>query len=68
MITALANPQRFMALSRWLAPVLGAAAVALGSVGLGMGLNAPPDYQQGATVLIMFCLLYTSCRFSRSQP
>jgi heme exporter protein C len=54
MITALANPERFMALSRWLAPALGAAALALGAVGLGMGLNAPPDYQQGATVLIMF--------------
>ncbi len=54
MITALANPQRFMALSRWLAPCLAAIAVALAAIGLTLGLNAPPDYQQGATVLIMF--------------
>jgi len=43
-----------MALSRWLAPTLGVIAAALACVGLGMGLNAPPDYQQGSTVLIMF--------------
>ena len=54
MITLLANPQKFMALSAWLAPALGVAAAIAGAVGLGMGLNAPPDYQQGATVLIMF--------------
>jgi heme exporter protein C len=54
MITLLANPQKFMALSAWLAPALGVAALVTGAVGLGMGLNAPPDYQQGATVLIMF--------------
>ena len=54
MITVLANPQRFMGLSRWLAPLLGVLAAAFACVGLGMGLNAPPDYQQGATVLIMF--------------
>ena len=33
---------------------LGVLAVAFACLGLGMGLNAPPDYQQGATVLIMF--------------
>ena len=54
MITALANPQRFMALSRWLAPVLGAAAVAAGLVGLWLSFAAPEDYQQGDTIRIMF--------------
>ena len=49
-----ANPARFMALSRWLAPLLGAAAAALLALGLWLGLNAPPDYQQGVTVEILF--------------
>ena len=43
-----------MAFSRWAAPVLGVAATGLIGVGLGLGLNAPPDYQQGETVRIMF--------------
>jgi heme exporter protein C len=50
----LANPERFMAFSRWAAPVLGAFAVALAAVGLWLGFSAPPDYQQGETVRIMF--------------
>jgi heme exporter protein C len=54
MITAFANPQRFMELSRWLAPLLGVAAAALGLAGLYLGFSAPPDYQQGETVRIMF--------------
>jgi heme exporter protein C len=54
MIAVLANPQRFMALSRWLAPLLGAAAVVLGAAGLWLGFTAPEDYQQGDTVRIMF--------------
>lgn len=54
MIAALANPHRFMAVSRWAAPALGAAAAALIGVGLALGLAAPPDYQQGDTVRIMF--------------
>jgi heme exporter protein C len=54
MFSALANPLRFMAFSRWAAPSLGALAVGLIGVGLGLGLTAPPDYQQGQTVQIMF--------------
>jgi heme exporter protein C len=54
MIASLANPHRFMAFSRWAAPVLGALATALIGVGLWLGLAAPPDYQQGETVRIMF--------------
>lgn len=50
----LANPQRFMAASRWLAPVLGVLAAGLIAVGLWLSFAAPDDYQQGATVRIMF--------------
>jgi heme exporter protein C len=50
----LANPERFMAFSRWAAPLIGAVAVVLGAAGLWLALTAPEDYQQGATVLIMF--------------
>jgi heme exporter protein C len=50
----LANPERFMAFSRWAAPLLGALAVALALAGLWLGFSAPDDYQQGATVRIMF--------------
>src|SRR3954454_10002011 len=50
----LANPERFMAFSRWAAPLLGVIAVALAAVGLWLGFAAPDDYQQGATVRIMF--------------
>ncbi len=54
MIASLANPHRFMAFSRWAAPILGALAAGLIGVGLWLGLTAPPDYQQGETVRIMF--------------
>ncbi|THD77492.1 MAG: heme transporter HemC [Phenylobacterium sp.] len=50
----LANPERFMAFSRWAAPLLGVVAVACALVGLWLGFSAPPDYQQGETVRIMF--------------
>jgi heme exporter protein C len=50
----LANPARFMVFSRWLAPVLGALAAVLLAVGLVLSFAAPDDYQQGATVRIMF--------------
>ena len=54
MITALANPQRFMDVSRWVAPALGVLAAALLAAGLWLGFTAPEDYQQGDTVRIMF--------------
>ncbi|MGH7025437.1 MAG: heme ABC transporter permease CcmC [Caulobacteraceae bacterium] len=54
MITVLANPHRFMAVSRWAAPILGALAAGLVAWGLVLGLAVPPDYQQGETVRIMF--------------
>jgi heme exporter protein C len=54
MFARLANPHRFMAFSRWAAPCLGGLAAGLIVVGLWMGAAAPPDYQQGETVRIMF--------------
>ncbi|ACG76550.1 heme ABC transporter, permease protein (involved in cytochrome-c biogenesis) [Phenylobacterium zucineum HLK1] len=50
----LANPERFMAFSRWAAPLFGLLAAALAAAGLWLGFAAPPDYQQGLTVRIMF--------------
>ncbi|MGC1302917.1 MAG: heme ABC transporter permease CcmC [Caulobacteraceae bacterium] len=50
----LANPARFMEVSRWLAPSLGALAAVLFAWGLWLGMAVPDDYQQGATVRIMF--------------
>jgi heme exporter protein C len=50
----LANPERFMAFSRWAAPLFGAIAVVLAVAGLWLGFAAPEDYQQGLTVRIMF--------------
>ena len=50
----LANPERFMAFSRWAAPLFGALAVALGAAGLWLTFSVPEDYQQGDTVRIMF--------------
>jgi heme exporter protein C len=54
MFAFLANPARFMAVSRVLAPALGALAAVLIGVGVWLGLQVPPDYQQGETVKIMF--------------
>ena len=54
MLTALANPARFMALSRPLVPVLGALAVLLLAAGTWLSFTAPPDYQQGESVRMMF--------------
>ena len=50
----LSNPERFMAFSRWAAPMFGAIALALALAGLWLGFTAPEDYQQGDTVRIMF--------------
>ncbi len=53
-VAFLANPARFMAVSRWLAPWLGGAALIALCVGVWLALSVPGDYQQGATVQIMF--------------
>src|SRR6187431_305358 len=50
----LANPTRFLALSARLLPWLAAATVILLTIGLYQSALAPDDYQQGATVKIMF--------------
>ena len=50
----LSNPERFMAFSRWAAPMFGAIAAVLALAGLWLGFTAPEDYQQGDTVRIMF--------------
>jgi len=49
-----ANPTRFMQLSAALLPWLAGATIALLAVGLYLGFTAPPDYQQGDTVRVMF--------------
>ncbi|HVU19210.1 MAG TPA: heme ABC transporter permease CcmC [Rhizomicrobium sp.] len=49
-----ANPTRFMQLSGTLLPWLAGASIALLVVGLYLGFTAPPDYQQGDTVRVMF--------------
>ena len=55
MLTRLANPATFMRLSGRALPWLAALAAALLGVGLYLALFvAPPDYQQGETVRIMF--------------
>ncbi|MEM9331524.1 MAG: heme ABC transporter permease [Pseudomonadota bacterium] len=50
----LANPTRFMRFADSVIPFCFIATVLLFAIGLYMSLNAPEDYQQGATVLIMF--------------
>jgi heme exporter protein C len=49
-----ANPTRFMELSGRILPWLGAATALLFAIGLYLSFTAPPDYQQGDTVRIMF--------------
>jgi heme exporter protein C len=51
---AYANPRRFMELSARLLPWLASATAILFAVGLYLSFAAPPDYQQGDTVRIMF--------------
>jgi len=50
----LANPTRFLGIVNRLLPWLIAATIILFAIGLFAALNAPDDYQQGATVKIMF--------------
>jgi heme exporter protein C len=50
----LANPSRFRALVDSVLPWLGGATVVAFAFGLGQAFLAPDDYQQGATVKIMF--------------
>ena len=49
-----ANPTRFMKIANATIPWMAALTVLLFGVGLYMGFTAPEDYQQGATVQIMF--------------
>jgi heme exporter protein C len=49
-----ANPSRFLRLANRLLPWLAAATVVAFVYGLNGALHAPDDYQQGATVKIMF--------------
>ena len=50
----LANPTRFLALTARVLPWLAAATIILLAIGLYQSATAPDDYQQGATVKIMF--------------
>ncbi len=50
----LANPSRFLGLTDRLLPWLGAATLLAFAFGLSQAFGAPDDYQQGATVKIMF--------------
>ena len=50
----LANPTRFLRLVDRVLPWLAAATVIVFAIGLMQAMNAPDDYQQGATVKIMF--------------
>src|ERR1700741_960631 len=53
-LTDLANPSRFLSLTARLLPYLVAGTVVLFAIGLYLSATAPDDYQQGATVKIMF--------------
>ncbi len=53
-LTQLANPTRFLALVARLLPSLAILSALTLLVGLYLGFHAPDDYQQGATVKIMF--------------
>ncbi len=54
MLWGLSNPHRFMAVSRFIWPVLGALAAGLIAWGLYLTFTVPEDYQQGDTVRLMF--------------
>src|SRR5215510_10135301 len=55
MLSAFANPARFMQLSAWAMPLFAVIALLLFAIGLPWGLiYSPADYQQGETVRIMY--------------
>ena len=54
MIAHYANPVRFMAVSQWLWKYLAALAALSFLIGLYLTFTAPPDYQQGLAVRILF--------------
>jgi heme exporter protein C len=54
MFQVLANPQKFMAFSRWAAPIIGVIAAALLVTAMWLGFHVPDDYQQGRTVRLLF--------------
>ncbi|MCG5234019.1 heme ABC transporter permease [Xanthobacter oligotrophicus] len=53
-ILDLANPVRFMSLSARILPWIAGVAVVTLAVGFFLAFRAPPDYQQGETVRIMY--------------
>ncbi len=53
-LTDLANPTRFLSLTARLLPYLAVGTVVVLLIGLYLSATAPDDYQQGATVKIMF--------------
>src|SRR6201995_286751 len=57
----LANPTKFLALTARILPWLTAATAILLAIGLYQSATAPDDYQQGATVKIMFIHVPNAC-------
>ena len=53
-ISDLANPTRFLAFANRTIPWLGGLAAVVFAFGINQAIVAPDDYQQGATVKIMF--------------
>src|SRR5246127_1050968 len=53
-IADLANPSRFLAFANRVIPWLGGMTVIVFAYGIDQAMLAPNDYQQGATVKIMF--------------
>ena len=54
-LVALANPSRFLRMADLAIPWLGGATLLVFAFGIAQAIIAPDDYQQGATVKIMFC-------------
>jgi heme exporter protein C len=53
-LSDLANPTRFLAFAARTVPWLATVAAIILAIGLWMSFAAPPDYQQGTTVRIMY--------------